>query len=97
MPAILGSVLGGRDAIGSVAELERGLDRGTGQSRSTECQSQGQTAWPRKRIAELRAKGVGWKRIAGRARRWCRDDPSTSLHTAPLLGGSKTREKVFWP
>ena len=48
-----------------------------------------------KRIATLRAKGVGWKRIAAEMGVGVGTIHRTSRHAAPLLGGSKTPEKVF--
>jgi DNA invertase Pin-like site-specific DNA recombinase len=48
-----------------------------------------------KRIADLRAKGIGWKRIAAELGVGVRTIHQASLNDAALLGGSKTRERVF--
>jgi hypothetical protein len=48
-----------------------------------------------KRIAELRAKGVGWKRIAAEMGVGVGTIYEANRRAAVLLGGSKTQEKVF--
>jgi DNA invertase Pin-like site-specific DNA recombinase len=48
-----------------------------------------------KRIAALRAQGVGWKKIAAELGVGVSTIHHSQNNTAPLLGGSKTRERVF--
>jgi len=87
--------------LGAVAELERGLIVERVKAGLRNAKAKGKALGrPRKvldvkRIAALRAQGIGWKRIAvelgvgvGTIRRTSRSD-------VPLLGGSKTPEKVF--
>jgi DNA invertase Pin-like site-specific DNA recombinase len=49
----------------------------------------------RAKIAALRAQGLGWKRIAAELDVGDGTIHKASLSDAPLLGGSKTQEKVF--
>jgi DNA invertase Pin-like site-specific DNA recombinase len=85
--------------LGAVAELERGLivERVKAGLRNARAKGKRLGRPPRvldrAKIAALRAQGVGWKRIAvelgvGTIHKASRSD-------APLLSGSKTRERVF--
>ena len=48
-----------------------------------------------KRIAALRAQGIGWKRIAAELGVGVGTIHQATQTAAPVLGGSKTQEKVF--
>jgi DNA invertase Pin-like site-specific DNA recombinase len=89
--------------LDAVAELERGLIVERVKAGLRNARAKGKRlgrppkALDRVKIATLRAQGVGWKRIAvelgvgvgvGTIHKVIRSD-------APLLGSSKTREKVF--
>jgi DNA invertase Pin-like site-specific DNA recombinase len=87
--------------LGAVAELERGLiiERVKAGLRNARAKGK-QLGRPKKvldtrRIAELRAKGVGWKRIAAELGVGVGTIHKASRSDAPLLDGSKTPEKVF--
>jgi DNA invertase Pin-like site-specific DNA recombinase len=87
--------------LGAVAELERGLivERVKAGLRNARAKGK-RLGRPKKlldtkRIAELRAKGVGWKRIAVELGVGVGTIHKASRSDAPPLGGSKTREKVF--
>ena len=84
-----------------MAELERGLivERVKAGLRNARAKGK-QLGRPKKvldtkRIAELRAQGVGWKRIAAELGVGVGTIHKASLSDVPLLGGSKTRERVF--
>lgn len=72
-----------------------------GQVQSNDARAKGKRLGrPRKvlekaKIAALRAQGVGWKRIAAELGIGVGTIHKASRSDAPLLGGSKTREKVF--
>jgi DNA invertase Pin-like site-specific DNA recombinase len=87
--------------LGAVAELERGLivERVKAGLRNARAKGK-QLGRPKKildtkRIATLRANGVGWKRIAAELGVGVGTIYQANRSVAPLLGGSKTREKVF--
>src|SRR6202162_4510257 len=86
--------------LGAVAELERSLivERVKAGLRNARAKGK-RLGRPRKivdtkRIATLRAKGVGWKRIAAELGVGVGTTHKASLSDAPLLGGSKTQERV---
>jgi DNA invertase Pin-like site-specific DNA recombinase len=87
--------------LGAVAELERGLIVKRVKAGLRNARANGKRLGrPKKildtkRIAELRDKGVGWKRIAAELGVGVGTIHQASRSDAPLLGGSKTREKVF--
>jgi len=89
--------------LGAVAELERGLIVERVKAGLRNARAKGKTLGrPRKvldtkRIAALRAQGAGWKRIAAELGVGVGVGTihKASRSVAPLLGGSKTREKVF--
>jgi DNA invertase Pin-like site-specific DNA recombinase len=84
-----------------VAELERGLIVERVKAGLRNARTKGKRLGrPRKildtkRIATLRAQGVGWKRIAAELGVGVGTIHQPTRSTAPLLGGSKTQEKVF--
>jgi DNA invertase Pin-like site-specific DNA recombinase len=87
--------------LGAVAELERGLivERVKAGLRNARAKGK-RLGRPRKvlnteRIAALRAQGIGWKGIATELGVGVGTIHRTSRGDAPLLGGSKTQEKVF--
>jgi DNA invertase Pin-like site-specific DNA recombinase len=87
--------------LGAVAELERGpiVERVKAGLRNAKAKGK-RLGRPKKildtrRIAELRAKGVGWKRIAAELGFGVGTIHKASRSDAPLLDGSKIREKVF--
>jgi DNA invertase Pin-like site-specific DNA recombinase len=87
--------------LGAVAELERGLivERVKAGLRNARAKGK-RLGRPRKvldteRIAALRAQGVGWKRIAVELGVGVGTIHKASRSDAPLLGGSRTRERVF--
>ena len=86
-----------------MAELERGLivERVKAGLRNARAKGK-RLGRPRKlldtaKIAALRAKGVGWKRIAAELGVGVGTIHQASRSDAPLPGGSKTPEKVFEP
>jgi len=87
--------------LGAVAELERGLIVERVKSGLRNARAKGKTlgrpkrVLDTKRIAALRAQGVGWKRIASELGVGVGTIHRTSRGVDPLLGGSKTQEKVF--
>jgi len=87
--------------LGAVAELERGLIVERVKAGLRNARAKGKTLGrPRKvldtkRIAALRAQGVGWKTIAAELGVGVGTIHQASRSVAPLLGGSKTQEKVF--
>jgi DNA invertase Pin-like site-specific DNA recombinase len=87
--------------LGAVAELERSLivERVKAGLRNARAKGK-RLGRPRKildtkRIATLRAQGVGWKRIAAELGVGVGTIHQASRNAAALLGGSKTQEKVF--
>jgi DNA invertase Pin-like site-specific DNA recombinase len=87
--------------LGAVAELERGLIVERVKAGLRNARAKGKRlgrppkALDRAKIATLRAQGVGWKRIAVELGVGVGTIHKASRSDAPLLGGSKTREKVF--
>jgi DNA invertase Pin-like site-specific DNA recombinase len=87
--------------LGAVAELERGLIVERVKAGLRNARAKGKTLGrPRKvldtkRIAALRAQGVGWKKIAAELGVGVGTIYQSEENAASLLGGSKTREKVF--
>jgi DNA invertase Pin-like site-specific DNA recombinase len=87
--------------LGAVAELERGLivERVKAGLRNARAKGKRlgrpQKVLDTKRIAALRAQGVGWKKIAAELGVGVGTIHHSQNNTAPLLDGSKTREKVF--
>jgi DNA invertase Pin-like site-specific DNA recombinase len=87
--------------LGAVAELERGLivERVKAGLRNARAKGKRLGRPPktldRAKIAALRAQGVGWKRIAAELGVGVGTIHKASRSDGPLLGGSKTREKVF--
>lgn len=87
--------------LGAVAELERSLivERVKAGLRNARAKGK-RLGRPRKvldvaKIAALRAKGVGWKRIAAELGLGVGTIYEAARNTPTLLGGSKTRENVF--
>jgi DNA invertase Pin-like site-specific DNA recombinase len=87
--------------LGAVAELERGLivERVKAGLRNAKAKGK-QLGRPKKvldtkRIASLRAQGVGWKRIAAELGVGVGTIHKASRGDAAPLGGSKTPQKVF--
>ena len=87
--------------LGAVAELERGLivERVKAGLRNARAKGK-RLGRPRKildtkRIATLRAQGVGWKRIAAELGVGVGTIHQATRSTAPLLGGSKNSGKGF--
>jgi Resolvase, N terminal domain len=89
--------------LGAVAELERGLIVERVKAGLRNARAKDKTLGrPRKvldtkRIAALRAQGVGWKKIAAELGVGVGTIHHSQNNTAPLLGDSKTPEKVFEP
>jgi hypothetical protein len=87
--AVIPSETTGQEALNELLSI--GMIRRTGQ---------GVNGRPRKvldtkRIAALRAQGVGWKKIAAQLGVGVGTIHHSQNNTAPLLDGSKTRERVF--
>jgi DNA invertase Pin-like site-specific DNA recombinase len=87
--------------LGAVAELERRLIVERVKAGLRNARAKGKTLGrPRKvldtkRIAALRAQGVGWKKIAAELGVGVGTIHQASRSVAPLLGGSRIQEKVF--
>jgi DNA invertase Pin-like site-specific DNA recombinase len=87
--------------LGAVAELERGLIVERVKAGLRNARSKGKRlgrppkTLDRAKIAALRAQGLGWKRIAVELGVGVGTIYQASRSDAPLLDGSKTREKVF--
>jgi DNA invertase Pin-like site-specific DNA recombinase len=87
--------------LGAVAELERGLivERVKAGLRNARAKGKRLGRPPkvldRAKIAALRARGLGWKRIAAELGIGVGTIHKASRSDAPLLNGSKTQEKVF--
>jgi DNA invertase Pin-like site-specific DNA recombinase len=87
--------------LDGVAELERGLIVERVKAGLRNAKAKGKTlgrpkkVLDTKRIAELRAKGVGWKRIAVELGVGVGTIHKAGRSDATLLGGSKTWERVF--
>jgi DNA invertase Pin-like site-specific DNA recombinase len=89
--------------LDAVAELERGLIVERVKAGLRNAKAKGKTLRrPRrvldvKRIASLRAQGIGWKKIAAELGIGVGTIYQANRRAEALLGGSKTREGIFYP